>query len=57
MKKSDKYRKYINELLQDSAEWKLLTKEEQERLISYMSDNEDTVAEVLHLIIKEKELN
>lgn len=57
MTKNEKYKKYINDLLKDTIEWKLLSEAEQERLINYMVDNEDTVAEVLHLIIKEKELN
>lgn len=56
-KNYQKYKKYIEELLADSVEWKALSFDEQERMIRYMCDNENTVAEVLYLIMKEKELN
>jgi hypothetical protein len=55
--KYEKYKQYINDTLQDSVEWKMLTVAEQETMIKYMMDNEETIADVLYLIMKEKELN
>lgn len=57
MKDFDKYKKYIGETLKDSVDWKILTESEKDIMIKYMMENEEVVAEVLHLIIKEKELN
>lgn len=53
----NKYKKYIGETLQNSVEWKLLTEDEKDAMVKYMMENEEVVAEVLWLIMKEKELN
>jgi hypothetical protein len=53
----DKYKKYLHETLQDSVEWKMLSDEEKEKMTKYIFENEDMVANVIYLMIKEKELN
>lgn len=53
----EKYKKYISDTLKDSVEWKLLTEDQKDAMVKYMMENEEIVADVLHLIIKEKELN
>lgn len=57
MKEFIKYKKYINETLQDCVEWKILTESERDVMVKYMMENEEVVTEVLWLIMKEKELN
>ena len=57
MKDFDKYKKYIDETLKDSIDWKILTESEKDIMVRYMMENEEVVAEVIWLIMKEKELN
>jgi hypothetical protein len=57
MNNYEKYKRYLQETLQDSIEWKMLSDEEKEKMTKYIMENEEIVADVLYLIMKEKELN
>lgn len=53
----EQYKKSFYYVMKDDETWQSLTDKEKEQLVKYTFENQEVVADVLHMIAKEKELN
>lgn len=53
----EQYKKSFYYVMRDDETWKTLTDKQKEQLTKYTYENQEIVADVVDMIIKEKELN